>query len=127
MADRRVLDADPRDGGLPLVRDGVGAMSEHTPGPWRLAKEPPKIGLTTTLYGFGPKTLGTINTGNDEYFANARLIAAAPDLLQALCWLLADTQHRDHDCGDDSCPVATARAAIAKATGAPTVSTRAEP
>lgn len=56
----------------------------HTPAPWRLAKEPPKCGLTVTLYGFGPKTLGTIHTGSDEYMANARLIVAAPDLLASL-------------------------------------------
>lgn len=49
--------------------------------------------------------------------ADARLIAAAPELLQALQALLADTQHSKHVCGDENCPVAAAHAAVAKATG----------
>ena len=54
----------------------------------------------------------------DKQLANARLIAAAPELLEALRELLEDTQHANHDCGDLSyCPVSKARAAIAKATG----------
>lgn len=60
-------------------------MSEakHTPGPWRLAKEPPNVGMTVTLYGYGPATLGVLHTGRDEFIANARLITAAPELYAA--------------------------------------------
>jgi hypothetical protein len=47
--------------------------------------------------------------------ANARLIAAAPDLLEALK-VLAD--YLDERSGDNECrPLENARAAIAKATG----------
>lgn len=88
-------------------------MGEHTPGPWRLAKEPPAVGLTVTFYGFGPKTLGVIHTGNEEYMANARLIVAAPGMLYAL----RDAERRLRGAGmlsaDD--PVCLA---IAAATGA---------
>lgn len=38
------------------------------------------------------------------------------ELVQALQSLLADTQHAEHSCDDDGCPVQQARAAIAKAT-----------
>lgn len=50
--------------------------------------------------------------------ANARLIAAAPDLYEALKNLLEDTQHKEHaDCDSGPCPVREARAALAKAEG----------
>lgn len=50
--------------------------------------------------------------------ANARLIAAAPELLEALKALVEDAQYQDHFCGaPDLCPIIKARAAIAKATG----------
>ena len=52
--------------------------------------------------------------GNAEQLANAKLIAAAPDLLKALQSLLDDTG--DCECGDPDCPAFAARAAIAKAT-----------
>ena len=41
-----------------------------------------------------------------------RLYEANQELLEALRDLLADTQHADHFCGDPTCPVAKARAAI---------------
>jgi hypothetical protein len=54
-------------------------VPKHTPGPWR---NDPEIGVT-----FGPD--GTaIQTGGggcgEEYRANAALIAAAPEMLEAL-------------------------------------------
>lgn len=86
-------------------------MSGHTPGPWRLAKQPPNIGITVTLYGYGPATLGTIHTGNDEYIANAILITAAPDMLAALKAVVAVADRKTIEFD-------AARAAIAKAEGA---------
>lgn len=58
---------------------------KHTPGPWRIGTAPPN----------GEQTIGTIRgmmvavatTGvgmEEETLANARLIAAAPELLEAL-------------------------------------------
>ena len=58
-------------------------MSEHTPGPWSIA------GRGYTI--FGPDDAVVISSFDAEteeeeerYLANARLIAAAPDLLAAL-------------------------------------------
>ena len=46
------------------------------------------------------------------------LKAERDELLEALKDLLEDTEHKNHNCGDeDWCPVLRARAAIAKATG----------
>ncbi|WP_139384302.1 hypothetical protein [Bosea thiooxidans] len=92
-------------------------MSEakHTPGPWRAE-------LQTTNYRSGAKTLcitkdcdtGVAQTiaqivGIDARQANARLIAAAPELLEAL----EDICDTLGECG----MTVKARAAIAKATG----------
>ena len=38
-------------------------------------------------------------------------------LVEALRNLLADTQHAEHNCGDEDCPVAKARALLAKIGG----------
>lgn len=97
-------------------------MSSHTPGPWNAVKSQPRIYWIDAheqpcAYGH----IATVFEGGkdpDENAANARLIAAAPDLLAALEALVDDTEHRDHDCGDEEwCPVHKARAAIAKARG----------
>ncbi len=59
-------------------------MSNHTPGPWRTGDMfntvfgPPNTSIDG---GPSPKTIATVQKGNK---ANARLIAAAPDLLAAL-------------------------------------------
>lgn len=49
--------------------------------------------------------------------ANARLIAAAPDLLEALVALIPDAEANDFGGPDTGARIAAARAAIAKATG----------
>lgn len=105
-------------------------MTKHTPGPWHINTagsssrgEPFKI---TEIYVYAPDTqddtaicadvIDPVTQEPSE--ANARLIAAAPDLLAALVNLLNDTQHAEHpDCDDGPCPVREARAAIQKATG----------
>ena len=88
-------------------------MSKHTPGPWRVVKDPTNLSLQ--VYG---QTLALFECWrrSDEQteLANARLIAAAPELLEALC--LA----HDYLAGngwDDDPRLYTIRAAIAKATG----------
>lgn len=94
--------------------------TEYTPGPWRIGTPPPN----------GEQTIGTLNglmvavatTGAEmeETKANARLIAAAPELLAALIetarCLEWHSQH--HGVGMDAVAVKNARAAIARATGA---------
>ena len=84
--------------------------TKHTPGPW-------KLDTKWALIMHGATEICAIHTGN---FANARLIASAPDLLEALQeYLNIDNdliggmprteRHEDAD--------SQARAAIAKATG----------
>lgn len=122
----------------------ASGVSSHTPGPWfhfDFDSEIPHgrpyiIAQTVTVTSFGPArgcivTCGEFNPNagtywparglggrtDDEARANARLIAAAPDLLAALEKLVGDV--RDiHDIDtimyDD---VLNARAAIAKAKG----------
>lgn len=60
-------------------------MSGHTPGPWTLrstAQTAGPIGYAIVGGGLEPETLGEVwNTRHEKAIANARLIAAAPDLL----------------------------------------------
>lgn len=97
-------------------------MSGHTPGPWKV--------FTTTdgrkVVGVGEMTgdgitdcgFGVWRQGSDECLANARLIAAAPDLLAALLAYhehfgpLEDNIMLNEDCRNCA---QLARAAIAKA------------
>ena len=71
---------------------------------------------------------GRVVLNCDDYFiANAdtkremAFIALAVNrydaLVEALRNLLADTQHAEHNCGDEDCPVAKARALLAKIVG----------
>ncbi len=69
-------------------------MSKHTPGPWgnssekfRIIKKYDALGETHVMIGsaMGGSTSGSYFIEDDEEVAaNARLIAAAPDLLEAL-------------------------------------------
>ena len=92
--------------------------AKHTPGPWRLVKVESDSGHIVHLCPVGsdkPYSLLTTVEHNDVIFAavyedaDARLIAAAPDLLESL-QDLCDTLG---ECGMTE----KARAAIAKATG----------
>lgn len=114
--------------------------SKHTPGPWRLDHAARGAGFS--VVAASPKRAGGGNRictcrpasyspeAHDEAEANARLIAAAPDLLEELKNLLAayeqpDRQlccHGGQDCGCRGATVHSqaqhyARAAIAKAEG----------
>ena len=96
-------------------------MSKHTPGPWQTLAEEcdrPYIRVRGTQFGgrykianvLTPVYEGVHSKEADETRANASLIAAAPDLLEALRYVL--------DCidRDDTSDMQPARAAIAKAT-----------
>jgi len=84
-------------------------MSKHTPGPWRYDYAP---GYCGELLAANGTTLAEFVTEPSE--ANARLIAAAPDLLEALeTWLEQYSSEEYEDCPE----VVQTRAAIAKATG----------
>lgn len=98
-------------------------MAEHTPGPW---------GCRDTSYhahdyrltkpNGEPLPVNAPYNDHSEQRANARLIAAAPDLLEALEYLLEQTivQDEQYDCiitEGEAEAAAMARAAIAKARG----------
>ena len=93
--------------------------TKHTPGPWKAAGELTKPGdfLIKQDISDGPcYHIGEVwNTnGNGENAANARLIAAAPELLDALRTLVQMTENVGEIERFLNGP---ARAAIAKATG----------
>ncbi|GAA0531332.1 hypothetical protein [Pigmentiphaga daeguensis] len=90
--------------------------AKHTPGPWELRDE---FGMQGLVYAQGleypvASTTGYYNrAGQTEH--NARLIAAAPELLEALRDVVrAEMFLPDHP--QRQAAYATARAAIAKAT-----------
>jgi hypothetical protein len=96
----------------------------HTPGPWVLERFQPR---TTVTSGdrILPLLVAEIQTGDGEGKANARLIAAAPDLLEALVEVYKWGQRSEHE-RQQSGPVLkdylrqateAAREAIIKATG----------
>lgn len=58
---------------------------KHTPGPWHIAKYSPS-GSYTDIYANGTPLIAKVilrHVSINEQKANARLIAAAPDLLEA--------------------------------------------
>ena len=65
-------------------------MAEHTPGPWRIVREDQTVILSpdtsiAMLFRDGDVEYSDFESPFDDVFeANARLIAAAPDLLAAL-------------------------------------------
>ena len=98
--------------------------AKHTPGPWEAVIQPGCHAVIASLSG-GPKAVAIIgnNTpddGNEPMrFANARLIAGAPDLLAALQRIVAvlDKQVASPHLAERASPLAQAKAAIAKSTG----------
>ena len=96
-------------------------MSKHTPGPWLIEAQNCHFGDIATVHNTDEKWVTIyaphwMETGMDEkeQSANARLIASAPELLEALkTVVLAGLPD-----GPGYVPIeAMARAAIAKATG----------
>ena len=61
-------------------------MSKHTPGPWQYAFEGGTVAFITEADGTTVCKLSTLenSTAHSRLAANARLIAAAPALLEAL-------------------------------------------
>ena len=103
---------------------------KHTPGPWELADLPHSIVVRTespnkTTYGASRyAAIGGFDRSDpdqlDEALANARLIAAAPDLLEALQDVCARLLYRGVSTNaghPDRTALEVARAAIAKAIG----------
>ena len=96
----------------------MSTNTSHTPGPWEMRRLIDKDGIPyATLYeahiDIGPCMIWA-PVGNEEQEANARLIAAAPDLLEAcklllMCSLANDVSGREM--------IRKARLAVEKATG----------
>lgn len=95
--------------------------TNHTPGPWALLdREENSRTLTHITNGAHIVcALGTTRTdGSPNHYTNAHLIAAAPDLLSALRFLLADyVAIEGEKLTGSSVPVEKAMAAISKAEG----------
>jgi hypothetical protein len=85
-------------------------MSKHTPGPWTFDNEIEFICTDTSPYG--EWAVAKVNIVRAEAKANARLIAAAPDLLETV-------KRLREMCADFGAKTACdiAEAAIFKATG----------
>lgn len=95
--------------------------TKHTPGPWMPHGGKPRDGYCfigdATPTGW-PVALVSDRVATGEAEANARLIAAAPELLAALQAMVDNYVDTYGDEGDDAPgSIKTARAAIAKARG----------
>jgi hypothetical protein len=101
------------------------SAAQHTPGPWKAVRNASFWEVVTPLLGqtldqaneYSPSLAYVWGEGEEQAEANARLIAAAPDLLEAL---RTARDHIDMDALEIShCKDAERiRAAIAKATEA---------
>lgn len=107
--------------GLLPVQGALMSKTQHTSGPWEMKFNPASNGCPAYFYGVvGPdgEKIGVEGfrlASGDEARANARLIAAAPDMKAALIGIIDMAEHAGF--GPDSPIILTARAAIAKATG----------
>jgi hypothetical protein len=91
-------------------------MSKHTPGPWRVTAK-----INTNIIRQARQDDGfddyIASTWGGPHEANARLIAAAPDLLAALIAALEDIEEYRIDANCTPSSIELVIAAIAKATG----------
>jgi hypothetical protein len=94
-------------------------MNNHTPGPWEDCGSGDVQGIEDNGFGKGPVDVCSVylRTVEGRTEANTRLIAAAPDLLEALQKLLSHGTFEDYPNTSEWYAVRDARAAIAKATG----------
>lgn len=93
-------------------------MSKHTPGPWFVdGLIVSAAGKGSVGFAYGPSFAERSEVGR-ESLANARLIAVAPELLEALQMLLSYTLSCEALLNATPAgQIEVARAAIAKATG----------
>jgi hypothetical protein len=110
------------------MEQGEGCGEKFTPGPWKVFTSPHglKIGIGRETTGEGVADCGFGLWGGDspEAFANARLIASAPELYEAAKLALATAESWIHDQLDGTGMVDEAlaklepvRAALLKASG----------
>ena len=90
--------------------------NQHTAGPWRVA--PQSVGRYKVVATNGGKVVGEASGYNEQADSNARLIAAAPELLAALEKFCLICPNVDMPVSSfDSLPMAEAIAAVRKARG----------
>ncbi len=85
-------------------------MSKHTPGPWATDGGDTVVAMGNQIVVTAPAPDGA---SREEMKANARLIAAAPDLLAVLENMFTEFGDFEYDVA----AISAARAAIAKAKG----------
>lgn len=92
--------------------------AQHTPGPWQYAQEGVAAFGIVKPDGHSVVHLSALrnSTAHAELEANARLIAAAPDMASALRAILFQLTQGEKVFTRDDC-ITQARAAYAKATG----------
>jgi hypothetical protein len=93
-------------------------MNTHTPGPWTFAADDMREGRYSIIHNGPIAYCGDTTRAPGDGASNARLIAAAPDLLAALQELVAEFDTRELPQGhypQDTGGMELARAAIAKA------------
>ena len=102
------------------------AMSQHTPGPWTLYTDhrPGRVRVMAKLrqgvFIVANLDHETVDTSNPATLANARLMAAAPDLYDALRALVGEADLGEVDLDDETAAkLERARAALRKAEGTP--------
>ena len=59
-------------------------MTDFTPGPWEVSGRDDRLWIAAPHPELGSKPVAMISPMPDEYVANARLIAHAPELVEAL-------------------------------------------
>ena len=101
----------------------IATKTQHTPGPWRWSDEYQARDLTDTWSLLGKDGYGILscdgkcNSPLEANKADAHLIAAAPDLLEAIKGILNLLDSGMNGSKALTETLADARAAIAKATG----------
>lgn len=93
-------------------------MSGHTKGPWRLFENARGVGVVSDPWDVAHCGGFSTGRGRSEEIANARLMAAAPDMLEALEGAAAALFRLDgHDKEMFASEIEAVRSAIEKATG----------
>lgn len=98
--------------------------TKFTPGPWSSPENKSQYSNVRDLFNGNGQRFATIQFGSpsrevteDEIEANARLIAAAPEMYEALENILRLSIFKAHGTAYDQEQVEKARAALAKASG----------
>lgn len=87
-------------------------MTTHTPGPWKVADGPKGVHVTGPLRYNADKHRPVAYIEDGDWHANAKLIAAAPQLLEALKDLLTERNRIEAQSSNEVAASERAHAAI---------------